>query len=157
MKKTAMALALAGSAVYGGVFDSGHRNIALTVGAGSGYGSSYTIVGLTANYFALNGLSVGLGYRGWLGGDPAINEVDVPVTWYVPVNGYLRPYAGGFYRHTFIGGDYSDYDTWGGRAGISVVQGNGYFSVGWVQEWYSHDNGDDTTRGYPEVTAGMSF
>ncbi len=157
MRKPLLFAALAAAALHAGVFDSGRKNVAFTVGAGSGYGSSYTIVGLSANYFALNGLSVGLGYRGWLGGDPSINEIDVPVTYYVPVRRNLRPYLGGFARHTFISGDYDDYETYGGRAGISYVQGNGYFSLGWVQEWYSRDNGDDSSRGYPEITAGMSF
>ena len=158
MKKTALAATLLlSAALYAGVFDKGQKNVALTVGSGSGYNSNYTIVGLTANYYMMNGLSVGLGYRGWFGGSPTINELDIPVTYVLPLPGKIRPYIGGFYRRTFIGGDYRDYDTYGGRAGISVVQGNGYISAGWVQEWYSIDNGDDSSRGYPEISAGMSF
>jgi hypothetical protein len=143
--------------LYAGVFDNGQKNVALTVGSGSGYNSSYTIVGLTANYFALNGLSVGLGYRGWFGGTPTINEVDLPVTYYVPLKKNIRPYAGGFYRHSFISDGFDDYDTYGARAGLSYVKGSGYVSIGWAQEWYSRDNGDKSSRGYPEISAGASF
>ena len=157
MKKTMAVMVMTAMAAHAGVFDQGQKNIALTVGAGSGFNNQYTIVGLTANYFALNGLSVGLGYRGWFGGSPTLNEVDLPVTYVLPLQSKIRPYAGGFYRHTFISGDYSDYDTYGGRAGVSFIQGNGYISAGWVQEWYSQDNGDDSSRGYPEISAGMNF
>ena len=158
MKRVGLMLVPAAFSLHAGVFDNGIKNIALTVGSGSGFNSTYTIVGVTANYFAINGLSVGLGYRGWFGGTPTMNEVDIPVTYYIPLQkSPIRPYAGGFYRHTFISDGYDDYDTYGARGGISYVKGSGYVAVGWVQEWYSIANGDDRTRGYPEITAGMSF
>lgn len=157
MIKTIAGVAVAITMAGAGVFDSGQKNVALTVGAGSGFNNNYTIVGVSANYFALNGLSVGLGYRGWFGASPTLNEVDVPVTYYVPLESKVRPYVGTFYRRTFISGNYDDYDMLGARAGISVVQGNGYISAGWVQEWYSQDSGGDNSNGYPEIAAGMSF
>jgi len=156
MKKVVLIVATV-VALQAGVFDAGSKNVALTVGSGSGFNSTYTIVGVAANYFALNGLSVGVGYRGWFGASPTLNEVDVPVTYFLPLKSRIRPYGGVFYRHTFIGGDYSDYETYGARAGISYLQGNGYLSAGWVQEWYSISNGDDSSRGYPEISAGFSF
>ena len=157
MKKTTGWLVISALVLHAGVFDKGQKNVALTVGSGSGYNSSYTIVGLSASYYAIGGLSVGLGYRGWFGGSPTLNEIDLPVTYFIPLQSRIRPYIGGFYRHTFVSGDYEDYDTFGGRAGISLVQGNGYISAGWVQEWYSRDSGGDSGRGYPEISAGMSF
>ncbi len=157
MKKITGWLVASALVVHAGVFDKGQKNVALTVGSGSGYNSNYTIVGVTANYYAISGLSVGLGYRGWFGGNPTLNEVDVPVTYFIPLQSRIRPYIGGFYRHTFVSGDDDDYDTYGGRAGISVVQGNGYVSAGWVQERYSRDSGGDSVRGYPEISAGFSF
>ena len=105
----------------------------------------------------LDGLSMGLGYRGWFGGTPTMNEVDLPATYFVPLRSDFRPYGGVFYRYTFVSGDYSNFNTYGARAGLSFVRGNGYFAVGWVQEWYSNDGSGTTTNGYPEITAGVSF
>jgi hypothetical protein len=157
MKKVTAGVLLVALSATAGVFDDGTTNVALTVGNGSGFNNTYTIVGVTASYFLLNGLSVGLGYRGWFGATPTMNEVDVPVTYFIPLKNPIRPYVGGLYRHTFISGDYSDYNTFGVRAGISYVEGKGYVAAGWVQEWYSEANGDDSTRGYPEISAGISF
>lgn len=156
MKKVVLAV-LAAAALQAGVFDQGSKNVAVTLGSGSGYNNNYMILGVAANYFALNGVSAGVGFRGWLGGTPRIYEVDVPVTYYVPLQSQIRPYVGAFYRRTFISDGFSDYDTYGARAGAAYVQGNGYISIGWVQEWYSISNGDDSSRGYPEVAAGFSF
>lgn len=157
MKRIVTGVLAAAALAGAGVFDGGQKNVALTVGAGSGFNNNYTIAGVNANYFALNGLSVGLGYRGWFGASPTLNEVEVPVTYYAPIEYKIHPYVGTFYRRTFISGDYEDYDTFGARAGISMVQGNGYISAGWVQEWYSPASGDDNSRGYPEIAAGVSF
>lgn len=145
------------SMAYGAQFEKGQKNIGFSVGAGSGFNTTYTIVGLTASYFVLDGLAVGLEYRGWYGGTPTMQEVGLPVTYYAPPIKKIRPYAGGFMRHTFISSGYSDYETYGARAGLAMSQGNGYVSVGWVQEWYSNDNGSEYSRGYPEIAAGVSF
>lgn len=157
MKQWGVCMLLAAAVLNADVFDEGTKNVALTVGSGSGFNTTYTIVGVGINYFALNGLSVGVGYRGWFGGSPTMNEIDLSATYFIPLKSEIHPYVGGLYRHTYISGDYSDYDTFGGRAGVSYVKGNGYVAVGWVQEWYSNDNGDDSSRGYPEITAGVSF
>jgi len=157
MKKTGAMGLLSALTLTAGVFDAGTKSVSLSVGSGSGFDSTYTIVGVTANYFVIDALSVGVGYRGWYGGTPTMHEVVVPATYFVPTPSGIRPYAGGFYRHTFIDGAYSDYDTYGARGGVAYVEGNGYFAVGWVQEWYSDANGDDASRGYPEIAAGISF
>lgn len=138
-------------------FEKGQKNISFTVGAGSGFNTTYTIVGVTASYFVTDGLAVGLEYRGWLGGTPTMHEVGLPVTYYAPPIKSIRPYAGTFMRQTFISDGYSDYQTYGARAGVAMSKGRGYVSLGWVQEWYSNDNGSDDTRGYPEIAAGASF
>jgi len=157
MKKFFMALLIVTVCVRADVFDEGTMGAAVTVGSGTGYNSTYTILGISANYFMLNGLSVGVGYRGWFGGTPTMNEIDLPVTYYVPLKSNVRPYGGVFYRYTFVSGDYSDYNTYGARAGISYVQGRGYFAAGWAQEWYENAEGNKGTNGYPEIMAGISF
>jgi len=56
-----------------------------------------------------------------------------------------------------IGGDYDDYDSYGGRIGITMqTSSSAYMSVGWVHE--VTENGDNvSSRSYPEVSAGISF
>jgi hypothetical protein len=160
MKKLFLAVALAAS-LYGDIFSQGGKNFGVTLGTSHSYGTTYTIVGVSASYFIVDNLLAGLEYRGWFGGEPSINEVSVPFTYMVPLQGKFRPYLGGFYRHTFMGSsdyiDYEDYDVYGGRVGVSMINGrNSYFSVGWVQEYYDNDIGE-SSNGYPEFAVGMSF
>jgi len=157
MKRIIMVLLFVVLSLRAGVFDKGTMGAAVTVGSGTAYNSNYTILGISANYFMINGLSLGLGYRGWFGGTPTLNEIDVPVTYFVPLQSNVRPYGGVFYRYTFVSDNYSDYNTYGARAGISFVQGRGYFAAGWAQEWYENAEGNKGTNGYPEIMAGISF
>jgi len=145
------------SALQADVFLQGDKQVGVTVGAGSGYGSTYTIVGVSGYYFPVDGLSVGLGYRGWYGNNPSIHEVEVPVTYYVPLHPKFRPYAGAFYRRSFIESPYDDYNTYGARIGVAMrLNPNSYIAVGWVQEYYDVKYGDSSS-GYPELTVGFSF
>jgi outer membrane protein W len=146
----------------GGMFSVGHKNFGLTVGQDSAYGNEYTVLGVSANYFIVDNLSFGASYSQWLGNDPSIGQVTVPATYYIPLSSPFRPYVGGFYSHTFMGDDgqgnsYNDYDSYGGRVGVSMMtSGSSYVSVGWVQE--VSDNGTNSqSRGYPEFSGGISF
>ncbi|MHC3993642.1 hypothetical protein ACXWTF_02360 [Thiomicrolovo sp. ZZH C-3] len=157
MKKALSVITAAAMTLAAGVFDSGTTTVGASVGSGSGYNSTYTIVGVSASYFVLNGLSAGVGYRGWFGGTPTMSELELPVTYFIPLSPALHPYAGAFYRHTYISGDYQDYETVGLRGGIAYTEGQGYIAAGWVQEWYTRSNGDEISRGYPEISIGISF
>ncbi len=140
------------------IFSQGQKHIGITVGSGKGYSTTYTIVGVRANYFVLDNLSMGLAYRGWFGGNPSQHELSIPLTYHAPLHPVYRPYAGGFYRRTFIDAPYGDYDVYGFRVGISLhLSLNSYSSFGWVQEYYPHASGDGTSRGYPEISVGLSF
>ena len=158
MKKVITILLLTSSIYAGGIFTVGHKNFGFSVGQSSGYGHNYTVVGINANYFVTDNLSVGGGYTGWFGDDPKINEINIPVTYYVPTESTYRPYAGVIYRHTFIDAPYKDHDVYGGRVGVAIVMGaNAFMRIGWVQEYY--DNGQDgsKSRGYPEINVGFTF
>ncbi len=158
MKQIIVILLLASSIYAGGIFSVGHKNFGFSVGSSSGYGNDYTVVGINANYFVTDNLSVGAGYTGWFGDDPSINEISIPVTYYLPTQSSYKPYAGVIYRHTFIDEPYEDHDVYGGRVGVAIVTGgNSFISIGWVQEYY--DNGQDgsDSRGYPEISAGFTF
>ena len=158
MKKIITISLLASSLYAGGIFSVGHKNFGFSVGSSSGYGNTYTVVGINANYFVTDNLSVGAGYTGWFGDNPKINEISIPLTYYIPTESTYNPYAGVIYRHTFIDAPYDDHDVYGARAGVAMVMSNNTFlSVGWVQEYY--DNGIDgsDSRGYPEINAGFTF
>ena len=158
MKKIILLL-LGTSAIYaGGVFSVGSKNVGLTVGSDSSFGNSYTVLGANVNYFVVDNLSVGASYQAFLGGDPDINQVTVPVTYHLPLeNTTYRPYLGAFYNRTFIDKPYEDYNIYGGRAGLSLqTTSNSFMSFGWVQE-FSNNGEDNENRGYPEVVGGFSF
>lgn len=162
MKKTALSLLVAASVSHAsGMFSVGHKNFGFHIGQDNAYGNNYTVIGVNVSYFLIDNLSTGLGYQTWLGEDPSINQVTLPLTYHVPIEGMLRPYVGAFYSHTFMGEDkhyeYNDYDSYGGRVGVTMqTSPNSYVSFGWVQEVYD-DGVDKESRGYPQVSAGFSF
>ncbi|MEA1920575.1 MAG: hypothetical protein U9N52_12090 [Campylobacterota bacterium] len=161
MKKVIVGVLVA-TGLFGALFEQGSKNVGVTMGAGSSYGSNYTIIGVNASYFLMDNLMTGLEYRGWFGGDPMINEISVPVTYIVPIHEKFRPYAGAFVRRTFFDNShYDNYNVYGARVGVSMItSGNSYASFGWVQEYYDRDCGIldcDTSSGYPEIAVGLSF
>ncbi len=158
VKSLSFILLLTLTSLWADVFSQGEKHIGITIASGSGYDDYYTILGINTNYFVVDNLAVGVEYRGWFGGSPSVHELSIPVTYYAPFHPMYRPYAGGFYRHTFMEEPFSDYNVYGFRGGISMRLGaNGYSSFGWVQEYYERDSGDGTSRGYPEVSVGLSF
>lgn len=150
-------------------FGSGTKSIGITLGTGSvsyssgtfygSYTENYYILGLNADYFVAENLSLGVGYRGWFGGSPTINQASIPVTYYIPTQSKFRPYLGAFYRYTAFNDDqYENYSSAGGRAGLAILFTNGYAGFGWVQEYYLNaDSTSDSTSGYPEAVVGFSF
>ncbi len=157
MKKI-IAISLLTSAMYaGGLFSVGHKNFGFSVGSSSGYGNTYTVAGANVNYFVTDNISIGVGYRGWFGNEPKINEVSIPITLYAPMGAY-NPYIGAVFNHTMIDDPYKDYSVYGGRLGVAMQTGsNSFMSVGWVHEYRENDLGEITSKGYPEINAGFSF
>ena len=167
MIKIVSVLLLLSTLAFANPFGAGNRAIGITVGSGSVSYSvgpfstveNYYILGVNADFFVAENLSVGLGYRGWFGGDPTINQGTIPVTYYIPTNSKFRPYLGAFYRYTYIADDrYDNYSSAGGRAGLAITFQNGYVGFGWAQEYYlDSDSLSDSSSGYPEVVLGFSF
>jgi len=158
MKKILLILLMVNALSAEGIFSVGSKNVGLTVGTDNSFGNTYTVLGATVNYFVIDNLSVGASYQAYLGGDPQINQVTVPVTYYLPLeNMAFRPYLGGFYNQTFIEDPFEDYNIYGGRAGVSMqISNNSFMSLGWVQEFSSSANNRDN-QGYPEFSAGLFF
>ena len=163
MKKTMVLLSLS-LTLSAGSFSAGNMGIGLTVGSGSvSYSSrgieNYFIAGVGVDYFLIDGLALGVGYRGWFGGSPTIHQATVPITYYIPTGKSFRPYAGAFYRYTdFADSNYESYSSGGVRVGGAMMFEGGYVGFGWVQEYYldAADQGNSSS-GYPEVVVGFSF
>jgi len=86
-----------------------------------------------------------------------MQEINVPMTYYFPLSETYHPYLGGIYRHTFVEKPYEDYDVFGLRAGLAMhTGGNGYISVGWIQE-YSDYGEKNKSEGYPEISFAIAF
>lgn len=159
MKKLTLLPALLAISLHAeGMFSVGHKNFGFHVGSSNSYGNDYTVAGINANYFVTDNLSVGAGYSGWFGDDPKINELSIPVTYYITTQSSYTPYVGAIYRHTFIDEPYEDYNVYGGRIGVAIQTGsNAFMTIGWVQEYFDSTSGEDDSRGYPEISVGFSF
>ena len=163
MKKMILLLLATGTIYAGGIFSIGHKNVGFTVGTDDSFGNTYTVLGASVNYFVLDNISVGAAFQTYLGDDPTINQITVPVTYHLPLeNTTYRPYLGAFYNHTFMGDTdtvkYEDYDLFGGRIGVSMqTSANSYISFGWVQEFSTNTSDDIDSHGYPEFSGGLSF
>ena len=162
IKRILLALALITSVANADFFVKGNTSVGIVLGTSSvSYGrhtENYTIVGVNADYFVIDNLSLGLGYRGWFGGTPSRNQITVPATYYIPISEKFRPYAGAFVRKTFVSDGFSDYDSYGMRGGVTMVLSrNSYLGVGVIQEYYSGGNFADSSSTYPEFIFAFSF
>jgi hypothetical protein len=158
MKVITLSLLLGTLLSADGLFSKGQKNFGITAGASSGYGSNYTVLGASANYFVIDNLSIGASYRGWFGADPSINELSIPITYYFPTDSQYQPYLGITYQHTFMEEPYDDYNVYGGRVGVAMHLGeNSFMMIGWVQEYFDKTSDGDDSRGYPEISAGFAF
>lgn len=146
------------------VFSQDNVSVGVKVGSASIGDESYTIAGISGNYFVVDNLCVGLGYEKWFSGDPDISKATVESTFYIPINEKFRPYAGLLYRHLFIGRskslsrDLDDVDAYGYRIGMAYAEDSMLISAGLVQEKYDtkHVLFNDTET-YTEVTIGFIF
>ena len=141
-------------------FARGNFRASVVGGSGRAFDDTYFILGLGAGYYLIDGLEVGLDGEAWFGGDPDIYKISPALRYVLPLDAMLRPYVGGFYRHTFIQG-LDDLDSLGARGGVYFVTGsNWFFGVGVVYESYlncsesTYSSCDDV---YPEITFSISF
>jgi len=139
------------------IFDKGKMNFGVSAGSSSSYNTTYFLVGLSANYFVIDNLNMGLMYRSWLGSDPLQNELSLSSNYFLRFNKEIRPYIGAFIRERFISG-YDDTTIYGARGGISFISNNTYASVGYAYESFSNCGvTNECSTSYPEVVIGLSF
>jgi len=158
MKKIVLFAVVFTAVIHAGMFSMGNKNMGLSLGAGSSYGNTYTVAGINGHYFIIDDLAVGIGYRGWFGASPTMNEVLMDATYYLPLHQKFRPYFGAFVRQTFISGD-DDYQSYGGKAGVAITMNpNSYVGIAYVVEYYTNCNrAGECSNSYPEVVFGFSF
>ncbi len=151
--------AAANAAEKASPFDEGNARISLFLGSGYAFDKTYSIFGLGAGYFVADGLELGLDAETW-SGTPGITQVSPSVRFVIKTTGPINPYAGIFYRRTFIDG-YRDQDTIGARAGVFFLTGgNFYFGAGAAQEFHLtcdravYKNCEEL---YPELLVAVMF
>lgn len=143
-----------------GVFSQGRTHFVVTAGSGSAFDETYLVLGLGVSYYLIDGLSVGLNYENWSGGDPTMYKITPSAQYVFHQVKPVKPYVGAFYRRTSIDG-LPDVDSWGGRAGVYLAAGrNLYLGAGLVYESYldctkSVYRSCDST--YGEVTFTIAF
>ena len=143
-----------------GAFAQGSRRVGLYAGAGSSFGQNYGIAGAGLGYFLADGLEAGLDYELWFGNSPSVNKLTPQLRYVFWKSPSFKPYLGTFWRHTWLGADWPDYDSYGGRLGVAYRSGNNHVAVGIVHERYLDNDdiefdGDSDT--YPEVSFWISF
>ena len=158
-----MGLVLLSSVGYAELFKKNNLGLGVAFGGGSisvgRTSQSYTILGVSAEYFVVDNLSVGVGYMGWFGGTPTLNQITVPVNYYIPLGEKLRPYTGVFIRETFVSDGYDNYESYGAKVGLAyTISKNSYIGVAMVYELYGDNNFyTDSSSTYPEITFAFSF
>ena len=142
-----------------GPFSKGSKRVNIVAGIGTTWQQNYLIVGGGFSYFIADGLALGISGEGWVLNDPTFWKISPDIRYTFWKMDKFKPYVGAFYRRTFITGDFDDYDSWGGRAGVAYRQGNSYVSLGVVHEIYLDctDTFDDCSTTYPELSFWFSF
>ena len=143
-----------------GAFSKGRMHFAVTAGSGSAFDESYLVLGIGASYYLVDGLGVGVHYEWWSGADPDITKLTGSVQYVFHQVQAAKPYLGGFYRRTDVGG-LPDLDSVGGRAGVYIGAGrNAHLGLGVVYESYL-DCSETIYRScdstYGEVTFTIAF
>jgi hypothetical protein len=148
------------TSVHAGAFDRGRTNISVVVGSGGAFTRNYTVIGVGVDYLVQDGLQLGIDVQAWLGDDPSIYKVSPQLSYVFNRKGSVKPYAGGFYRATFIDG-LENLESAGFRVGAYFNKGTGYqMGVGYVYERYlgcAETVFNDCTDSYPEVVLSISI
>ena len=163
IKKVLQGLLLLSSVGHAELFQKNNLGVGVALGGGSitigREVQDYFIFGASTEYFVIDNLSVGVGYLGWFGGTPTLNQITVPINYYIPLETKLRPYMGVFYRETFVSDGYNNYSSYGAKVGVAYsFSKSAYIGFAMVNEQYgSNSLYRDSSSSYPEITFAFSF
>ncbi|HFQ14248.1 MAG TPA: hypothetical protein ENK40_05575 [Gammaproteobacteria bacterium] len=153
-------LLLATPGARAGAFDKGAVHGTVMLGSGRAFGDNYTIFGLSAGYYVLDGLEISLDAEVWSGGNPRIEQLTPGIRYVIRNASRISPYLGAFYRRTYIA-DREDLDATGYRLGAYFNTGRASFlGLGAVFIHYRdcsetvYTSCSDT---YPEFVLGFTF
>jgi len=111
-------------------FSKGSARLSLLVGSGTAFSQDYNVIGIGAGHYVTDGLEAGLDLETWQGNSPHIYRISPELRYVVYTVQPVRPYAGLFYRRTFIE-DHGDRNEAGVRAGGIMLAGQrAYFGAG---------------------------
>lgn len=151
------ALLLLANVAHSATLSAHSKSVGIKLSSANIGQESYTIVGASINYFAMDNLSVGAGLEYWFSGSPSVSKATLDSTYYIPLNEEFKPYAGLLYSHYFIENNES-VGAYGYRAGIAYIKSPMLLSAGIKQEKFTSDDGpfrdDDPTA---ELVVGFSF
>jgi len=120
-------------------------------------GDQFAISG-NFGYFVVRGLEASVEGSTRFGGDAPTVGILGPavryIVWQIPS---FHPYAGGFYRHWFVGDDLPDLDSVGARAGAMLYTDPLVVEGGVVYESFLDCDGDACSDVYPEFSFGIVF
>ena len=148
-------------AVDAGMFSKGKRRVTGMAGWGQSLGQDYLLVGIGVGYFIRNGLDVGVDFEGWFIGDPQMYKLTPRFDYVLYKAKRIKPYAGGFYRYTFMGSGIDDQSSMGGRAGAFYQSRGGRSMAGAGVVYERYLNLDERLGSsyvvYPEFFIATSF
>lgn len=153
-------VAHAASALGTFAFSRGSSRLAIHGGGATAFDRNYSVFGIGGGYFVGDGIEVGFDAETWFGNSPRITQVSPQIRIVGNTSSAFNPYAGAFYRRTFIA-DHKDYDSVGARAGLFYTAGgNAYFGAGLVHE--THLSCDRSvyascSETYPELSLAFLF
>lgn len=148
-------LLLTGTALADGLLGA---HVSVQAANGEAFNNNYAVLGVSASYDVLDGLSLGASAQKWLGSSPGIMSVSPFLQYQLNILPIVHPYVGAFYKHTNVDG-LPGINSVGTRAGIELWSGMGAsFNVGVVHE--SYRNCDPAIYKSCSVTyseAGLSY
>lgn len=113
---------------------------------------------LSLGVFVIDNLEVGVDTAFQFGDSPFAAYLGPTVRYVFPVNAYVAPYVGTFYRHWFLPDTiFEDFDTLGARLGLLVRSGGAYLYIGIVYEAVVSECSGDCGDFYPEFGASFFF
>jgi hypothetical protein len=115
-------------------FSKGSARLSLLFGSNTAFNQDYSVIGIGAGYYVTDGLEAGLDAETWQGNSPRIYRISPELRYVLYSVEPVKPYAGIFYRRTFIE-DHGGHNEAGVRAGGIVLAGQrAYFGAGVVYE-----------------------